>query len=63
MGLKRRLRSLYYRVNGQKPDDFVPDDLRDALAARYTEPNAMLVAQLAPLGVALPDWLAPATTV
>lgn len=58
MGLKRRLRSLYYRVNGQKPQDNVDDDVRDTLAARYVEPNASLAAQLGPLGVALPDWLA-----
>jgi hypothetical protein len=58
MGLKRRLRSLYYRVNGQKPQDFVADEIRDALAERYTGPNAELAAQLTALGVSLPDWLA-----
>ncbi len=62
MGLKRRLRSLYYRVNGQKPQDNVADDVREELAARYSEPNASLAALLTPLGVALPDWLALAAT-
>jgi Sulfotransferase domain len=62
MGLKRRLRSMYYRVNGQKPGDAVPDDLRDLLTERYREPNATLAAQLSSIGVALPDWLAPATS-
>ena len=61
MGLKRRMRALYYRLNGQKAQDNVADDVRDALADRFSAPNAMLAAQLSPLGVALPNWLAPAT--
>ena len=61
MGLKRRLRSLYYAMNGQHPQDDVEDDARDALAARYTAPNAALAALFTPLGVALPDWLAAST--
>jgi hypothetical protein len=57
MGLKRRLRSLYYRVNGQPPSDTVHDDDREMLAERYVTPNRTLATQLAALGVALPDWL------
>jgi hypothetical protein len=62
MGLKRRLRSVYYRVNGQKPQNDVAGDTRDALAARYVAPNRELAALLTPSGVVLPDWLAPAST-
>ncbi len=58
MGLKRGLRSLYYRVNGQEARDTVPDGVRELLAERYREPNAQLAAQLDSLGVALADWLA-----
>ena len=60
MGLKRRLRWVYYRVNGQMPQDSVPDAIRDALAERYREPNTRLAARLSSLGVGLPDWLAAA---
>jgi len=63
MGLKRRLRGLYYRVNGQQaPADDAPDDVVEALAARFTEPNTVLADQLGPAGVDLPDWLASATS-
>jgi hypothetical protein len=61
MGLKRRMRALYYRVNGQKAQDFVPDDVRNTLTERFRAPNEALAGQLSPLGVALPDWLVPAT--
>lgn len=60
MGLKRRLRALYYRVNGRKADEFVTDEVREDLAVRFAGPNVQLAAQLAPLGVELPDWLADA---
>ncbi len=60
MGLKRRLRSLYYRVNGRTPQDSVPDHVREALAARYHDSNRELAGQLEALGLALPDWLAAA---
>jgi len=59
---KRRIRSLYYRLNGTPAHDVVPDHVVDELRERYREPNARLVAQLAQAGVALPSWLEPEPT-
>jgi hypothetical protein len=56
-GLKERLRSTYYRFNGSKAKDRLPDDVRKQLAARYVEPNQRLRARLGDLGVAVPPWL------
>jgi hypothetical protein len=55
--LKRRLRALYYRVNGQATQEEIPDAVRAELAARYEEPNARLAAQLDAAGIARPGWL------
>jgi hypothetical protein len=57
-GLKRRLRSAYFRLNGRPLPVAVSDAQRTALAARYVEPNARLVEQLTALGITdLPTWL------
>jgi hypothetical protein len=56
-GLKERLRSLYYRVNGSSRRDRMPDTLRSELAVRYTEPNARLRDVLAAEGRPAPAWL------
>jgi hypothetical protein len=57
-GLKRRLRSAYFRLNGRPLPVAVSEQERAALAARYEEPNARLAEQLAVMGVAeLPTWL------
>jgi hypothetical protein len=56
-GLKERLRSLYYRVNGSARRAQMPDDLRDELAARYAEPNERLREQLVASGRRAPAWL------
>jgi hypothetical protein len=57
-GLKRRLRSTYFRLNGRPLPVAVSDEERAALSARYTEPNARLVDQLTAIGVTdLPRWL------
>ena len=58
---KRKLRSLYYRVNGRAPDEEVPDTVRAELAARYEEPNARLAELLDAAGVPRPGWLSPST--
>jgi Sulfotransferase domain len=62
-GLKERLRSAYYRFNGSKAKDRLPDEMRAELARRYAAPNERLRAQLVQLGVALPPWLEPAPSV
>jgi hypothetical protein len=56
-GLKERLRSLYYRVNGSQRRDRLPDALRAALAARYAEPNERLRRELLAEGRREPAWL------
>jgi Sulfotransferase domain len=54
---KRKLRALYYKLNGRATRDNVPDAVRSELAERYREPNARLVAHLDAAGIALPEWL------
>jgi hypothetical protein len=54
---KRKLRALYYKLNGQATRDDVSDAARRDLAARYREPNSRLAAQLEGAGIALPTWL------
>ncbi len=58
-GVKRSLRSLYFRLNGRadvRPE--VSEALRADLAARFTDSNARLRAQLDDAGIARPNWLA-----
>jgi hypothetical protein len=56
-GLERRLRAVYYRVNGRARHDSVPTAVRDDLAARYEEPNRHLATLLGAAGYPLPGWL------
>lgn len=57
-GLKRRLRSVYLKVNGRPLPVAVTDEERARLQARFAEPNARLRAQLLAAGVTeLPSWL------
>jgi hypothetical protein len=58
LGLKQRLRSVYYRLNGRAMSDAVRDEVRAALRERYREPNARLARMLHDADVtALPAWL------
>jgi Sulfotransferase domain len=59
---KRKLRDVYYRLNGRPTREDVPDAVRAELAARYEEPNARLRAQLRGAGIALPAWLTDQTS-
>ncbi len=57
-GVKRRLRSMYFAVNGRpmgSPD--VSDELTASLQARFDEPNRQLGELLDTAGVARPAWL------
>jgi hypothetical protein len=54
---KRRLRSLYYRLNGQQAEEHIPDAVRAELGARYREPNARLAVLLDEAGITRPGWL------
>jgi hypothetical protein len=54
---KRKLRAVYYRLNGRKVEETIPASVRAELAARYEEPNARLAAQLGAAGYELPTWL------
>jgi hypothetical protein len=58
--LKRAVRALYLRLNGQPAGSHISGDIRRELAERFREPNARLAEQLAAAGVALPGWLADA---
>lgn len=55
---KRKLRGLYYRVNGKATRDEIPRAVREQLAARYREPNARLARQLEAAAIPPPSWLA-----
>jgi hypothetical protein len=59
-GMKRRVRTLYLRLNGQIRANRVSDDVRAELAGRFREPNEQLATQLRSAGVALPSWLVEA---
>jgi hypothetical protein len=61
-GIERRLRAVYYRVNGRARAESVPPSVRDRLAARYEEPNARCAALLMNAGYALPAWLSDTRT-
>jgi hypothetical protein len=58
-GLKRSLRSLYYRLNGRPTEEAIPDSVLTELASRYEEPNTRLAQQLDAAGITLPRWLSP----
>ena len=55
---KRRLRAVYYRINGRPTEEDIPDWC-EPRCARYEEPNARLAQQLTEAGIALPGWLSP----
>lgn len=57
-GVKRRMRALYFRVNGRSAANRVSDATRAGLAARFREPNERLAGQLRSAGFSLPSWLA-----
>ena len=56
--VKRRLRSLYYRVNGRTAREEIPESVTTELASRFREPNARLAALLRSNGLTVPGWLA-----
>jgi hypothetical protein len=57
-GFKRRLRALYFRINGsQESGPPVTDATRAELARRFEEPNARLASLLDDAGLARPAWL------
>jgi Sulfotransferase domain len=58
---KRRLRALYYRINGRSAAEEIPAAIYAELEQRYREPNARLARQLETAGIALPAWLAAQT--
>lgn len=58
-GLKERLRSAYYRLNGSARREQLPPAARAMLSDRYAEPNARLARQLVEMGVTdVPEWCA-----
>ena len=59
-GLERRLRAVYYRVNGRARHVSVPAAVQEELAARYEEPNRRLASVLGAAGSPLPGWLSGA---
>ena len=58
---ERRLRDVYYRVNGRSDREGVPQAVRDDLARRFEVPNAQLAVQLRTAGYAMPSWLRDAS--
>ncbi len=54
---KRRLRTLYYRLNGRATEEPIPASVLAELARRYEEPNARLARQLDDAGMAKPGFL------
>jgi hypothetical protein len=59
---KRKLRALYYRLNGRSAEEAIPERVRAALAERYEEPNARLTRQLRAAGLTVPGWLSDQTS-
>ncbi len=55
--MKRRVRALYLRLNGQPAGSSISGDVRRDLTARFREPNRRLAAQLSSAGLELPAWL------
>jgi hypothetical protein len=62
-GMKRRLRALYFRVNGRAPGSEIGDDVRAELAVRFRGPNERLYQLLSSAGLSVPDWLAASRSV
>jgi hypothetical protein len=60
-GLKERLRSAYYRVNGASRRDRMPPSLAETLRSRYAEANQRLAAELDREQRPRPPWLANTT--
>lgn len=56
-GVKRWLRSAYYRVNHQASDEAFTPAVRSRLADFYRPHNARLAEQMSALSVPLPAWL------
>ncbi len=59
-GVKRRMRGLYFKLNGVAPGSRISDAVRDDLAARFRGPNQVLADQLRGAGFSLPAWVAAA---
>jgi hypothetical protein len=59
-GVKRRMRGVYFKLNGQPPGNRISDEVRDDLAARFRGPNQVLADQLRGAGFSLPGWVAAA---
>jgi hypothetical protein len=55
--VKRRLRALYFRMNGRAAGSQISDAVREDLAARFREPNARLYELLRSAGLSVPPWL------
>lgn len=58
--VKRRMRAVYFKLNGQAASGRIGDRVREELAARFVEPNQRLADQLRAAGYSLPDWVAAA---
>ena len=56
-GVKRRMRAVYFRLNGRSAAKRISDEVRADLAERFREPNRRLAAQLSSVGFPLPSWL------
>ena len=56
--IKRPLRALYYRVNGTRDDERMPDYLRDHLTELFHDSNKLVAEMLRDMGYRdLPYWL------
>jgi hypothetical protein len=55
--VKRRLRALYFRINGRAAGSQISDAVRADLAERFREPNARLYELLVSAGLSVPPWL------
>jgi hypothetical protein len=62
-GVKRRLRALYFRVNGRAAGSEISDAVRADLAAGFREPNERLYQLLSSAGLSVPPWLAASRSV
>ncbi len=55
--VKRRMRALYFRLNGRSARSQISDEVRRELGERFREPNARLYELLRSAGLAVPPWL------